>query len=904
MNDSSHPDFGKQVKALFDLCVDKPQTEQQQIIINSDASEAIKNRVKSLLSHSEDNQLDLTQAVIQKTQNNTTLLPLQPNLRIDEFSLDSPLGQGGQGEVWKAHRNDGQFNQEVAIKFLKPVYTDKDLSRFNNERDFLAALKHNNIAHLIGGGEFENRPFIIMEWVDGQPLLDYCQQQKASLETRLDYFLQICDAISYAHMNRVIHRDIKPSNVLITQDKVVKLLDFGIAKTLVGSFDTEQTETAITMTLAYSSPEQVTGEPVSTATDVYTLGLFLFELLTGQRAQGSQSEIPASIIKEITSESPVLPSRVESKINDYLLDYNLDQLSGDLDNLIMKAVSKEPERRYGSVQAMADDVQSFLQGKPLTATGDSWVYKTKKLIKRNPVGSTLALVAMALLIALPAVLLFYQQQVQTERDKAQQQATIAQRSNAFLTTLLRSASPLGANSGDILLKDVLKLAEFQIADGLNDQPLIKAPLLVLLGDIHNNLKQYEQAIEYYQQALTLYEKENDVQGKIFALGQLGFVFYENSQLTESNGAMAQSYQLFNSAKDLDPGFQTKHLSRKATMLNYTNDPELARDVINRALDIIDVNQIENYHTLGRLYNELALSYIYDDDELAVKYMDQAIKYGRKVNKNNPFVYFRQSTKANALNRLGRQDEALKIMDEGKKGIARLYSENHPHYANIIKEEAYIYHDLGQYDQTESLYKKAMSIYQITNSNQSIRYILQLNNLAYLYEDMRRFNQAEPLYRESLSKRREFYSSEPMRVASNAANLARLLAKMNQFNEAKTLLNEAMPVYTTNKRSNLYNHITNAAITIGAGSPQSCQQGLKQTNKILPELNQVAENSWRRMQAELWLGQLASKCNEKELAEQMVNAALQKSKNIYKAESQGQKLIAEEVELALASIHSQ
>ncbi len=902
MNESNTPDFGQRVKKLFDQCVDQPRETINEILNVSHENQEVIDRVKSLLNHNDNNALELTQTLIKQTNNNQILKPLQPQVQISEYTLDKPLGQGGQGEVWKAHRGDGQFNHDVAIKFLKPVYTKKELSRFHNERELLAALKHYNIAHLISGGEFQNRPYMVMEWVDGKPLIEFCQLHKTSLANRLGYFLQICDAISYAHMNRVIHRDIKPSNVLITKDKVVKLLDFGIAKTFAKSQNTEYTETAITMTLAYSSPEQVTGKPVSTATDVYALGLFLYELLTGNRAQGHQSEIPAKVIQEITTKSPSLPSETEWH-EPHDIDYSLAQLSGDLDNLIMKAISKEPQRRYDSAQALANDVRNYLAGRPIIATGDNWLYKTKKLIKRNPVSSALTFVALGLMIVLPVILLFYQQQVQNQRDEAQKQATVAQRSNDFLTTLLRSASPLGANDGEVLLKDVLKIGEAQIEGGLNDQPLTKAPLLILLGDIHNNLQQYDKSIGYYEKAYDLYEQENDIKGKIQALNQLGFVLYEHGKLTESKIAIAKANQLFNTATKLDPEFQAIHLSRQATMLNFIGEKEQARTVIDQALNLLESNKINNYSILGRLYNERALAHRFKNEVLAVEYFDEAIKYGKLVNENDPFSFFRQQSKAVSLISLGLYDEALAAIQEGKKGIKKLYSENHKNYADIIIEEAYIYHDLGNYNQAEIIYKKAMSIYLTNDGTNASPYIIQLNNLAFLYEDMRQFEKAEPLYRQSLLKRRKIYASQPMRVASGTVNLARLLAKINRFDEAQVLLDEAMPIYMENKKSNLYNEVTQLAIAIGDGmNDEKCQQGVNEINDLTIELDKQSKTSWRRMQAELWLGQMAIKCNHKQLAENLLTAALRKSQSIYKPGSDGQKIMAKQVPLGLASIN--
>ena len=353
---------GQIIKQLFDNCVDLSAAEQEAYVQQADVADDIKKHVLQLLLHAT-NEVDLTQAVVESVQASLDIKPMVAGMKIGAYELLKPLGYGGQGEVWLASRTDGNFEHQVAIKFLKPLHSQSDIHRFQSERELLASLRHPNIAQLLDGGELQdNRPYMILELVEGLPILEYCQQQNFSLKQYLTCFLQICDAISYAHSHSVIHRDIKPTNILVTHDGTVKLLDFGIAKYV--DIEEAKTMTLPLMTLAYSSPEQVTGGSVSTATDIYSLGLLLYEMLTGQRAQAVNSDVPAALIHEITDQSPVTPSQVIPQL-DSKRSYRKKQLQGDLDNLILMAVRKEPSRRYATVTGMVKDIKKLFGWKAI-----------------------------------------------------------------------------------------------------------------------------------------------------------------------------------------------------------------------------------------------------------------------------------------------------------------------------------------------------------------------------------------------------------------------------------------------------------------------------------------------------------------------------------------------------------
>lgn len=326
--------------------------------------------------------------------------------RIGAYDVVELLGEGGMGQVYLAERADGSFDQQVAIKVIRAsAVGSRAVAQFLSERQILSDLAHPNIAALLDGGQTEDgMPYVVMEFIDGLPLDVYIREKRLGLEARLELFLKICAAVEHAHRALVIHRDIKPSNILVDGDGTPKLLDFGIARSLAPREDAEDT-VAMLLTPAYASPEQVTGEPLTTATDIYSLGVVLYQCLTGERPYETDSLSPAQYERMITQVSPDAPSaRAHERHAD-----NWQALRGELDAVVLKAMAKEPERRYASVSAFADDIRRYLGGFPVNAQGDSLGYRIRKFVSRRrlPVAAS-ALALIALIVAYGVTVVQYQ----------------------------------------------------------------------------------------------------------------------------------------------------------------------------------------------------------------------------------------------------------------------------------------------------------------------------------------------------------------------------------------------------------------------------------------------------------------------------------------------------------------
>ena len=384
----------KKVEALFEQTLEAPATERPDFLQAIDDAE-LRGEVESLLKAHQEAGAFLDEPDNFLSRDSFELDALSPGQIIDRYRIIREIGRGGMGAVFFAERADDEYKRQVALKLIKRgTDTDSVLRHFRNERQILAGFDHPNIGRLFDGGTTESGlPYFVMEYVEGLPIDDYCKTHALSVIDRLKLFREVCAAVSYAHRRLVIHRDIKPSNILVTAEGVAKLLDFGIAKLLQEEDATPATMTGLhLMTPAYASPEQLRGQPVTTATDVYSLGVVLYELLCGQSPYQFPSESPAEMARVITENEPTKPSttvaREGAKSKFEIRDSKI--LKGDLDNIVLMALRKQPERRYQSVEQFSEDIGRHLEERPVLARKDTVGYRAAKFTRRNKAALTAA----------------------------------------------------------------------------------------------------------------------------------------------------------------------------------------------------------------------------------------------------------------------------------------------------------------------------------------------------------------------------------------------------------------------------------------------------------------------------------------------------------------------------------
>jgi serine/threonine-protein kinase len=531
---------------LFDRVVDLPPLERGPLLAEAcGADRELRRSIEELLEshdrtggileHSET--VALEQGTVALPADAGSGEPASPQ-RFGSYRVVRRLGEGGFGTVYLGERLDGEFEQQVAIKVLRPGHDSHEvLRRFQQERQILARLEHPHIARLLDGGTAaDGRPYVVLERVEGRPIDSFCDETGLGVDGRLGLFLRVCDPVQYAHQRLVVHRDLKPGNILVTADGTPKLLDFGIAK-LLGAEDGVHTATGLrAFTPRYASPEQVRGETITTASDVYSLGVVLYELLTGRSPYRVDSTAPHELARAVVEEEPQAPSlaiRRAASAADDESDLGVPagshrRLRGDLDTIVLKALDKEPARRYGSVQELRSDIERHRSGLPVQARPDTLLYRSRKFVLRNRLAVAASLLVLGLLGGWIATLSV--QSARTERALVR-----AQRVTELLVDVLAVADP-ESSAEEITAQQLLAAGERRVREELGGDPETRAALLGVIGEIDSHLGLREHAEELLRETLELRlelygEVHADVVESRLRLGNLLFHLgrYEESE---------------------------------------------------------------------------------------------------------------------------------------------------------------------------------------------------------------------------------------------------------------------------------------------------------------------------------------------------------------------------------------
>ncbi len=437
---------------------------------------------------------------------------------IGPYQIIRKMGQGGMGAVYLGVRVDQDFKKHLAIKVIRTgMDSDEIVARFRRERQILASLDHPNIAHLIDAGTTDDGlPYFVMEYVQGRPLTEYCDSHKLTVRERLELFRSVCSAVQSAHQNLVVHRDLKPANILVTSDGKAKLLDFGIAKLLnpdIYSGELPPTATDMrVMTPEYASPEQVRGDPVGTSSDVYSLGVILFELLSGRRPYQFTSNNQAEIFRVISEEEPRKPSTAVthernadtdrlSTLRGGTPEKLQKELRGDLDNIVLMALRKEPQRRYASAEALSEDIRRYLEGHPVAASKGTWSYRAEKYVRRHKAAVAAAAVVSVLLIAFSIVVSIQNVRVASERDAARKAEQKAVAVTEFLVNLFETNDPAQSKGETLTARQILDSGAERLQKEFKGHPEVQAELMNKVGLLYEKLGMFDQAESLIRQAL-------------------------------------------------------------------------------------------------------------------------------------------------------------------------------------------------------------------------------------------------------------------------------------------------------------------------------------------------------------------------------------------------------------------
>lgn len=773
--------------------------------------------------------------------------------RVGPYRLHHEVGRGGMGIVYLAEREG--LDRQVALKLVRGGLADPTATaRFLHERRVLARLEHPNIARLYDVGLTDDgTPYFAMELVEGPSLVDYCDSQRLDIAARLRLFESVGQAVQHAHQHFIVHRDLKPSNILVTEKNTgkarVKLLDFGIAKVLAEAEEvasTPQTETGYRrMTLAYAAPEQIRGEAITAATDVYSLGVVLYELLTGQlpynvegtgidAAQVVLTQEPKRPSTAITRDpSPTTTAQARAATADQLSR----RLRGDLDVICLKALAKEPDRRYASAEAFVADIRRHLAGLPVTARPATVGYRLRKFVRRHRPS---LLAGTAVVVVLACVVAYYTNRLHQERDTAQIEARKAEQVAAFMAGLFTVSNPWEEVQGDTLRAgDLLERGAARIETELADEPEVQAKMMHTIGEVYDQLGLYDRATALLERALLV---QREVLGETHP--EVALTLRTLGRLAYRQGDYGTADSLARLALEIDASrYGAAHLSlannlyvmaiARARMGDHAvadslHQRELA---LRRRLGDTDVRIAENLHNLADVKAE-------QGDYAAAESLEQAVleSYRRHFAGDHPSVaealnnlavftrrlgkydaseaYYREALAikrealpedhpsiATTLSNLGillgiqgRYDETSALLQEALRIRRARFGTMHPLVANSLRSLATLSHRQGDLEAAEAYAREVLSIEQTTlgesHPNIAQTYSL-LGNIQYSRND---YVEAERSFRTALTMKRQFYKDDHDLIGLELHNLGAVLLEQRRYADAESLIKQALNIH--------------------------------------------------------------------------------------------------------------
>ncbi|MCE9684924.1 serine/threonine-protein kinase [Shewanella sp. AS16] len=697
----------KRVKELFDACLDLPPQEQSLYVEQSNCTEAERSEVMRLLDHlSASKTVHIAghaQRVIGQHMRELSL-QFQPGQLLGQYRILEEIGVGGMGVVLLAERADGQYQQKVAIKLAPSFSGPDDHQHFAAERQLLANLQHPHIAMLLDGGLTDDkRPYLVMEYVEGENLQDYCVANSLSLAQRLELFLNVCDAVGYAHNRLIIHCDLKPENLLVNQDGVVKLLDFGTSRLLQQGQEEQGAARMLAMTLSCASPEQVLGEPTTTATDVYGLGALLYQLLTGKSANAVDRNNMAATLDAICRDMPLPPGNHDKRI------------AKDLDNIALKALQKLPEDRYPSVSELAWDIKRFLKGQTVSATPTTAGYRFAKLLKRHPVASSLAsALAVAMTTGLVATNQLNRSLTEQRDTLITTQASLLQQTHTagkvieLLTDMFDAASPANAQGEAISIDKLVNSAVTKTRNTLSQQPDVKSRLLGVLSRVQNSLGQDQQAVALMEEAFKL-KQQDGRQPTLVDVAELGSTYTSAGQFDEALSYLRQGEQMAQA-----PGASEKD-----------------RALVNYDLGLYFEKQSQFAQ---------AQDYYLKADAYWQQHPDEQDTTPLEIRFHIAYMHYYAQEYTQAIDVL----TALLIDTE------RLFGANHPQNLNTLRMLSNTYRHLGDYDKAEAAIVRAYQLaHRILDPNAQLNQTVT-QSYAYLLTDQGRYQEEIDILNQELA----------------------------------------------------------------------------------------------------------------------------------------------------------
>lgn len=774
------PEDFKRIEGIFSEILTLPAGQRPQALSQACGDdERLRREVESLLAHDESTGAFLKESALPEIALPQHAEPPEEpqGTVIGAYRLLRRLGVGGMGTVYLAARADGQFDQKVAIKVVKRgMDSDEILRRFEHERRTLASLNHPNVAQLYdGGATSDERPYLAMEYVDGSPIDQYCDALRLSITQRLRLFSIVCDAVRFAHQNLVVHRDLKPGNIFVNKRGVPKLLDFGLAKVLVES---EMPDPTISqqrrLTPAYASPEQVSGRTLSTATDIYSLGVVLYELMTGRRPYRISNGSAAEYEKAVLEQQPILPSlavrRAEGfvhppppggasqaidrsgEIREGSVEKLARRLRGDLDTIVLKALHKDPARRYESVEQFMADIERHLAGLPVLARPDTALYRFSKFVRRHAVVVVLGIAALLALTFGLGVAVWQGKVARDERDAAYVARDQAEATADLFQGIMSAADAI--NEGpQTTVKSVIDAAAIRVDAELRNQPRVQAAIRSTIGRIYLGLGLIDEAEQLisaaYQARLKMLEPgHHDLAESEFDMARL---FYEQGKYEQAEALLLESLHTHERLRGQDNVDTARVWNDLGAVRRAGGKIPEAEAALRKALQIREQSMgrrsVETAETLNNLSGVVAAR---GDFEQARILMTEVLSIRREI-----------------------------LRDE------------HPMVIQAIANLAVMAGNLGDYEQAEPLFRESIGLSRKVLGNQHPSLALELSALSQVLMATKRTAEAEPLLREAVAIQQKRLPPGDVRTLKTRSRLALCLFAIGKEEEGAAIGLEAL-----------------------------------------------------------------------------------------------------------------
>ncbi|MEO8275613.1 MAG: serine/threonine-protein kinase [Thermoanaerobaculia bacterium] len=712
------------------------------------------------------------------------------------YRLLRPLGEGGMGRVFLAERADGEFRQQVAIKVLSWFLGGDESAarRFRSERQILARLTHPNIARLLDGGTTaKGQPFLVMEHIEGVPVDQYVEEKHLPLDALLRLFLGICGAVQVAHQNLVVHRDLKPANILVDAHGQPKLLDFGIAKLLSpdASGDAAETRRGETLlTPRYASPEQIRGEAIGTSSDIYSLGVILYELLSGRAPYHVTLTAPAELVRAICETEPASLSSLPARPN----ILGSDRIPRDLDAIVLKALRKEPTERYVSVEAFAEDIERFLDGRPVEARRGGRAYRVQRFARRHRWGLVAAGVFLLTVTAFIVGLERQLRETARQRDAVARERDRATAVTNFMVGLFAASDPSEARGHPLTALEILEHGTANVETELASEPELRATVFDSLGRIYSHLGEPARGVPLLEKALTLLRQASpEPREELYvALHHLGLARLEASRLDEAQALFEEALAMrgkFSPSPNVDFSSALSDLAMLHTQRGeFAPAAELMAQVVatNRTrlgpespeVAISELNLASLYFRQGDMSRAEPLC------------LDAVRVLKAKYPGDHPDVAFALSNLAAVTSDRRR---ALPVLEEALAMRRRMLGNSHPDVGTSINNLAVSLYWLGDYARAEPLLREALSIWLATYGDESAVTAAVKHNLGQTLLDRGDAAAARPWFEAALAVRERTNRPRDPDLALTRTTLGQTVCALGEAARGEALLRQGIEV---------------------------------------------------------------------------------------------------------------